>query len=170
MNLSRENCIIFIASFVVYFDFELNSIVREQFLWDGTMGPDACVRCGAVQVFRAETTRMWNSFHIAWVSCAIFYFISSMEHFWVCKFMFRLSIFSLLFYFIFKRKRTSCMRTRECNTIRLWFLFYLRLTKHIIRTFYMSYSLNVSGCRNFCRLISNRSEMSVLTQSGTKWN
>lgn len=33
-------------------------------------------------------------------------------------------------------------------------VFYLRLTKHIIRTFYVSYSLNVSGHRNFCRLIS----------------
>lgn len=29
-------------------------------------------------------------------------------------------------------------------------------TKHIIRTFYVSYSLNVSAYRNFCHLISNR--------------
>lgn len=35
-------------------------------------------------------------------------------------------------------------------------VFYLRPTKHIIRTFYVSYSLNVSAYRNFCRLISNR--------------
>lgn len=47
-------------------------------------------------------------------------------------------------------------------------VFYLRPTKHIIRTFYVSYSLNVSERSNFCRLIFNPSRNEHFAPTVTK--
>lgn len=70
-----------------------------------------------------------------------------------------------------EKYRNSGHHACERNTMRF---FYLRPTKHIIRTFYVSYSLNVSGCRNFCHLISkkqkHRNEHSLTERNEMKLN